>query len=103
LDWLAAGVLQREVGIGLANVPLSWREIVTDEIFHTLLFNKRQRKPQARHELVRDCHKHLGYLLVHYSWVMAQLWTVASTSWRTASQTLNCPQFAKLTPTYNYH
>jgi hypothetical protein len=44
VDWLAAGVLQREVGAGLVMVfvsynlqilPANEQEMVADEIFHT--------------------------------------------------------------------
>jgi hypothetical protein len=56
VDWLAADVLQREVGAGLGMVPVSWRiickillahekqDMVADEIFHTLLTNENQDK-----------------------------------------------------------
>jgi|LakMenE01Jun11ns_1017448.scaffolds.fasta_scaffold6160632_1 hypothetical protein len=56
VDWLAAGVLQREVGAGLVMVAVSWhticksfytsekQEMVADKIFHTLLTNEKQDK-----------------------------------------------------------
>jgi hypothetical protein len=63
LDWLAAGVLQREVGVGFGHCSLELayslcilsakekQEMAAYEIFYTFLTNKKQRKPEEKFQV----------------------------------------------------